>query len=112
MFRRNFRITNVAALCGPAAATSAPTFALTDSQYQGSVGFHTTASFTASIGTAAASRIVVIGAGYEAPGAGTMSVTCNGTAMTPVVNRSQSNNPYGLFYLGVPSGTTAAIVIT
>lgn len=69
-----------------------------------------------SIGTASTDRIVIVSTSF-ASGVFTQSsqvtgVTCNGNAMTPIRTPSSRVADTNLWYLVVPSGTTADFIVT
>lgn len=71
-----------------------------------------TPSFSVGLGTAAASRIIVVGVVGESAAATINSVTLDGNAMTEAIQGDLSGNTAGIFYRAVPTGTTATVAVT
>lgn len=100
-----------------AGSSSGPvTVSLTDSKVSGSS--LTTYTFAGcAIGTAAADRIILVGVcGQDGSAAGVASMTIGGNAATEIIeaNSSVGGNVVNvaLYYLLVPSGTTADVAVT
>ena len=102
--RRGFRV--VAADTAPVGAS----FVGTGSPPIQSIGYASnTATFTGvSIGTPAATRIVVVGVANDVATAPTASVSVNGTNLTSAVSAGRSSIWYGI----VSSASTATVVVT